>query len=135
MEKDALSLISIRELSALLRIHPKSAYKLVSSSDLPTVRLPGGSIRFRIETIEGWLKDRTKPAVPRLDSLKTSRLPIRDFDKMSLKGGRTMSAGKRTRWNYGFGAIYERKTKRDGVRWYLDYRDAKGRRVQKVAPL
>lgn len=135
MEKDALSLISIRELSDFLCIHPKSAYKLVSNGDLPTVRLPGGGIRFRRETIELWLKERTKSAVPRLDSLKASRLPIGDFDKIPLKGGRTMSAGKRTRWNYGFGAIYERKTKRDGVRWYLDYRDAKGRRVQKVAPL
>jgi len=46
-----------------------------------------------------------------------------------------MPAGKKTRWNFGFGAIYARKTKAHGVRWYLDYRDARGRRVQKVAPL
>ena len=42
-------------------------------------------------------------------------------------------AKSKTRINFGFGAIYRRKTKR--VSWYLDFKDAKGKRVQKVAPL
>ena len=42
-------------------------------------------------------------------------------------------AKSKTRVYLGFGAIYQRMTKEGNVRWYLDYWDAKGKRVQKVA--
>jgi len=42
-------------------------------------------------------------------------------------------AKSKTRHNFGFGAIYQRKTKQGNIRWYLDYRNANGSRVQKVA--
>ncbi len=42
-------------------------------------------------------------------------------------------AKSKSRFNAGFGAIYQRKTKDGKVRWYLDYRDAGGKRVQRVA--
>jgi len=42
-------------------------------------------------------------------------------------------AKSKARFNFGFGAIYKRKTKKGTVRWYLDYRDAEGKRVQKLA--
>jgi hypothetical protein len=43
-------------------------------------------------------------------------------------------AKSRTRFNLGFGAIYQRKTKGKNIRWSLDYKDAKGKRIQKVVP-
>ncbi|MFC2164032.1 tyrosine-type recombinase/integrase [Acidobacteriota bacterium] len=47
-----------------------------------------------------------------------------------------MPKGKnKTRYNFGYGAIYQRKTKQGKIRWYLDYRDGNGNRIQKVAPL
>ncbi len=42
-------------------------------------------------------------------------------------------AKSRARYNFGFGAIYQRKTKDGNARWYLDYRNGSGERVQKVA--
>lgn len=45
-----------------------------------------------------------------------------------------MAAAKsKSRYNVGFGAIYQRKTKQGKIRWYLDYHDESGKRVQKVA--
>jgi len=44
-----------------------------------------------------------------------------------------MPKGKtKTRYNFTCGAIYQRKTKQGIVRWYLDYRDTSGKRIQKV---
>jgi len=42
-------------------------------------------------------------------------------------------AKSKPRLNYGYGAIYQRKTKGGQIRWYLDYRDAMGKRIQRVA--
>ena len=41
-------------------------------------------------------------------------------------------AKTKPRLNFGYGAIYQRKTKDQRERWYLDYKDASGRRVQRV---
>jgi len=38
-----------------------------------------------------------------------------------------------TRLNLGYGAVYQRKTKQGRVRWYLDYHNQRGKRVQRVA--
>ncbi|MDH4218569.1 MAG: tyrosine-type recombinase/integrase [Candidatus Aminicenantes bacterium] len=44
-----------------------------------------------------------------------------------------MPKGKsKTRYNLGYGAIYQRKTKGGKIRWYLDYRDANGERKQEL---
>jgi len=44
-----------------------------------------------------------------------------------------MPNGKsKTRYNLGYGAIYQRKTKGGKIRWYLDYRDANGERKQEL---
>jgi len=43
-----------------------------------------------------------------------------------------LSKGSSKRVNYSFGAIYSRRTKQGKDRWYLDYRDIKGKRIQRV---
>jgi len=43
-----------------------------------------------------------------------------------------LSKGSSKRANYSFGAIYPRRTKQGKDRWYLDYRDARGKRIQRV---
>lgn len=43
-----------------------------------------------------------------------------------------MSARNSKRIKHGFGAIYPRRTKQGKDRWYLDYRDARGKRIQRV---
>jgi len=41
----------------------------------------------------------------------------------------------KSRLKLSYGAIYIRRTKGGKFRWYLDYRDSTGKRIQKVAPL
>ena len=41
-------------------------------------------------------------------------------------------AKSKTRYNFVYGAIYQRKTKDGRIRWYLDYRDEMGKRIQRV---
>ena len=43
-------------------------------------------------------------------------------------------AKSKSRFNDGYGAGYQRKRKNGSVRWYLDYRDSSGKRIQRVAP-
>lgn len=42
-------------------------------------------------------------------------------------------AKSKTRYSSVYGAIYQRKTKDGRIRWYLDYRDELGKRIQRVA--
>ena len=42
-------------------------------------------------------------------------------------------AKSHTRRNLGFGTVYKRETKDGRIRWYLDYRDETGRRIQRLA--
>lgn len=50
----------------------------------------------------------------------------------SLGGASEMPKGKsKSRLNIGIGAVYPRKF-RCGIRWFLDYRDKNGKRVQRV---
>ena len=44
-----------------------------------------------------------------------------------------VKAKTKTCYNFGYGAIYQGKTRQGNVRRYLDYRDWKGRRIQKLA--
>jgi len=46
-----------------------------------------------------------------------------------------MPKGKtKSRYSWTQGAIYSRKTKKGIPRWYLDFKDATGRRIQRLAP-
>ena len=39
----------------------------------------------------------------------------------------------KTRFYFGYGAIYQRKLKNGKTRWYMDYRDVNNKRIQRVA--
>ncbi len=47
------------------------------------------------------------------------------------KNGMATTAKSKSRLNIGIGAVYPRKF-RCGVRWFLDYRDKNGKRIQRV---
>jgi len=42
------------------------------------------------------------------------------------------NAKSKTRYNFGYGAIYQRKTKGGKIRWAIDYYDSKKKRIQRV---
>jgi excisionase family DNA binding protein len=54
-------LLSAREVSAVLGVHPETVLRWARRGQLPAIRLPGGAIRFREDEIDGWLGKRATP--------------------------------------------------------------------------
>jgi excisionase family DNA binding protein len=50
-------MLTIKELSAILRTHPTTLYRLVKRGDIPGFRI-GSDWRFRRDLIERWMADK-----------------------------------------------------------------------------
>lgn len=123
-------LLSVNEVSSILSVHPKTIYRWTVSDRIPHLRI-NGLIRFRKNEIEAW-QNKFKFRGDYSELVAEPNPSPFDYDKMLLKGGTALSKGSSKRVNYSFGAIYSRKTKQGKDRWYLDYRDIKGKRIQRV---
>ena len=123
-------LLSVNEVSSFLSVHPKTVYKWTLSNRIPHLRI-NGLIRFRRNEIETW-QNKHKYWGNYSELISSHDLCSPDYDKMLLKGGTALSKGSSKRVNYSFGAIYSRRTKQGKDRWYLDYRDIMGKRIQRV---
>ncbi len=123
------SLLTVHQLSSFLHVHPKTLYRWTNERKLPFVKI-NGLIRFNRKEIEEWQNSNKKnipifpPDLPRFD------FPLAAYDRMLLKGESVLSNKNSRRWNYGFGAVYTRKTKQGKNRFYIDYRDCEGKRNQ-----
>jgi len=124
------NLLTVKELSSFLHVHPKTIYRWTGERKLPFLKV-NDKVRFRRKDIETWIDNNSKKYIseinffPAIDSLKT-------YDKMLLKGRSALRNKNSKRWNYGFGSIYIRKTKQGIERWYIDFIDEQGKRVQKL---
>jgi excisionase family DNA binding protein len=132
-------LLTTREVAAMLSCHPMSVYR---NKELPSVKIPGVGKRFRKEDLNEYLEKRShKPPLISSNILSNQSFRLISDPKNGMLGVKK-SGGKsemakaktKTRLNFGYGAIYQRKTKTGKVRWYLDFKDARGRRVQRLAP-
>ena len=54
---DVPSILTVRELSEYLKVHPSTIYRLLKTGQLPAFRV-GSDWRFNVEQIEGWLVER-----------------------------------------------------------------------------
>jgi len=115
----------------MLNIHVKTVYRWKDEGKIPHVRI-NGLIRFDTKEIENWQEKNRKNMMNFHELLTKFELSIENYDKMLLKGRSALSKKSSKRWNYGFGSVYIRKTKRGNDRWYVDYRDRDGKRIQKV---
>ena len=130
-------LLKTKEVADLLQCHPQSLYR---NKELPYIKIPGIGIRYKELELDKYVEQksiRIRSLVAPLNPAKSFKLTnLDEFDKMYLqinKGGISGSMnGKKTRWNYGIGAIYVRKTKQGKERWYIDYRNEEGKRIQRV---
>jgi len=127
-------LLSVREVASYLGVSPCTVYRLEKKSVLPSIRGSGLGIRFKQEEIDSWLEKR-----------KTGPLPSPDLAGLTMPPGSTMKKshgeegglsempkGKaKSRQNFGFGAVYVRKSRSGNPRYYLDYLD-NGKRIQRV---
>jgi excisionase family DNA binding protein len=124
-------LLSVKEISSALSIHPKTLYKWIVSGRIPYLRI-NGLLRFRKKEIEDWQDKSKSKALDFLEVLPNFDSCLEYYDKMLLKGGQRGSmTDKRTRWNYGFGSIYIRRTKLENNRWYVDFHTG-GRRIREL---
>jgi len=127
-------LLTVKDLSSLIKMHPQTIYSLVRNKKISFVRLNSTCIRFRINDIDEYIEKNTRKSfsIPSYPQNCTNQ-PL----KHNNYGGiyEVAKAKSKTRYNFGYGAIYQRKTKGGKIRWYLDYRDGDGKRIQKVAPL
>jgi integrase len=112
-------------------LHPNTIYKWKDQNKIPCVNI-NGHVRFEKAEIEKFIEKNkrkhtnfSQQLLPRLD------ISLEKYDKLMLKGESALSK-KSKRWNYGIGAVYIRKTKSGKERWYTDYRDQDGKRIQKV---
>ena len=132
-----VKLLTVQEVAEMLHCHPQSIYR---NKELPYIKIPGIGIRYKESELDEYIEQksiRIRSLVAPLNPAKSFKLTNLDgFDKIYLqinKGGISGSMnGKKIRWNYGIGAIYVRKTRQGKERWYIDYRDEEGKRIQKV---
>lgn len=124
------ALLSVKQVSALLSIHPKTIYAWKGSGLIPFVTI-NGRLRFEREKIDGFLeRRRSRPIVPPPPQIS---LDLASFDRQYLKakGGCAVSKEARRSWNYGIGRVFLRQTK-NGDRWCIDYRNGEGKRVREA---
>jgi excisionase family DNA binding protein len=129
------SLLTVKQLSDLLACSNCTVYRMVGKGEVPCLRL-GREVRFRQEDVDKWLDRRKSRPLPQLDIAGLTTPPRHTMKRSHGKTGGTGEMAKaksQSRVNFGIGAIYPRKTKDGRFRWYVDYRDELGKRVQKLA--
>jgi excisionase family DNA binding protein len=52
-------LLTAREVAATLGVNPETVLRWTRRGDLEAVRLPGGQLRYRSDTLGAWLGERT----------------------------------------------------------------------------
>ena len=135
--------MTVGEVAEILHCHPQTVYRLANAQELPHLRRKGIGLRFRKANLDEWLgKGLSKPVTESFQLFNNQLFALTKapqntklrVDGNSTGGTSEMARAKsKSRFNYGFGAIYQRKTKDGNARWYLDYRNGSGTRVQKVA--
>jgi len=133
------NLLTTKQAAKYLNCHPQTIYK---NTELPSICIPGIGKRYDPKDIKKYLENNKHKPEPNLSQvLDNQRIiltstPDYGIRKPNESGGSEMAKAKtKSRFNFGYGAIYTRKTKKGKIRWYLDYKDASGKRIQKVAPL
>lgn len=51
------ALLTIKEASELLKIHPHHLYRLIGKRGVPYLKIPGVGVRFDPEEIERWIQE------------------------------------------------------------------------------
>ncbi len=54
-------LLTARSLADLLDVSPETVLRWARRREIPSIRLPGGAVRFREDDVERWLEERAAP--------------------------------------------------------------------------
>ena len=134
-------LLTAHQVAEILGCHEQTIYR---NPHIPRVKLPGGAVRYKSSDIEKYIDNsvinnniHSITKLAQLYEYNGFNLTLPPSKHIFKSGGNSgmAKAKSKARYNFGYGAIYQRKTKNGKIRWYLDYRDSNGKRIQKVAPL
>lgn len=78
-------LLTAKELSSFLHVHPKTIYKWATEGRLPHRKI-NGSIRFEKDEIEAFQQKYKPTKIYQPDLLLKLDVPLDSYDKMLLKG-------------------------------------------------
>lgn len=128
-------LLTVHDVRRQLKCSRATVDRLVKKGEIPHRRIPGLGLRFRQEAIDLWIKEGEKKPLPPTCCYALPSLTVPAVRARNGAGGQSemAKANSKARFNLGYGAIYQRKTKGGAVRWYMDYRDEEGKRIQKLA--
>jgi len=85
------ALLTVKELSSYLHVHPKTIYRLIEKRQIRHIKKRGLGIRFKMEDIEEWLASGENKTFPDIKFLPKLDLPLEKYDKMLLKGRSVLS--------------------------------------------
>jgi len=125
-------ILSVRETAEYLGVSTSTIYRYAKKNEIPYIKKKFG-LRFRQSEIEKWIdQDKRKTSISNKILIQALTNPFAsNIDK--AKGGiKRMANPKKGRQNYGYGAVYVRKTKKGYFRFYIDYYDKSGNRKQKL---
>ena len=129
-------LLTVKDVASHLGVSHCTVYRLVKKREIPYVQI-GHDIRFKLGDVDVWVEARKAKPLPVLN-LPADALTLPPICHIKGSHGKTGGIGEmakaksRARLNFGYGAIFQRKTKDGRARWYLDFKDATGKRVQRV---
>lgn len=129
-------LLTVAEAAELLQVSKSTVYRYAENSALPHIRKKFG-LRFWRKALEAWLDQDKRNCLP-TDSIAFDLAQLSRPAILGRGNSFTMAkSGKaKSRYNFaGYGAVYQRAMKAGSIRWYLDYKNVEGERIQKVAPL
>ncbi len=124
------SLLTVKEVAAQLKISTSTVYRLCKRG-LPHIHKTFG-IRIQEEALDRWTDQDQSIQVLSEKILQNAltKIPPVDIDK--AKGGIEVARSSRSRRNYGYGSVYVRITSEGISRYYIDYRNKRGKRIQKL---
>lgn len=121
-------LLTVRDLSDFLKLHPQTIYKWAAEGRLPYQRV-NRSIRFDLEEIKA-AQQKCNPIkifhperIPKLD------ISLADYDRKYLEGDSAV-ANKKQRWDFGKKGVFKRRLK-SGFSWCYWYYDEE-KKLKKV---
>jgi excisionase family DNA binding protein len=124
------SLITVKEASFLLHVHPETLRRWTRGGRVPFLKVED-EIRFDRSEIEDFIERRKARILA--DCPPLTPLGLDRYDKLYLKGGQAaLSSRNSRRWRYAIGRIYLRRTKKGLDRWWIDYRGPEGQRRREV---